>query len=63
MSEAKLIQVIETSTVVGSGSEASPSRRVMEYWTPEGKLLAVNDPLPDDWLDIVEDEKRAAKEQ
>jgi len=42
--EAKVIQVIETKTVVGSGTENDLIRIVAAYWSFEGKLLAFRDP-------------------
>lgn len=41
---ARVIQVIEVRTKVGSGTEKDPNRIVTEYWSLDGKLLAVNDP-------------------
>lgn len=41
---AKAIQVIETLCVRGAGTEESPVRTVVQYWSMEGKLLAENDP-------------------
>lgn len=42
---ARLIQVIETRlTVRGSGkSEEDPIRRVVQYWSVDGELLAERD--------------------
>ena len=42
---AKVIQVIETRSARGSGSENQPIRIVMQYWSLEGDLLAENDPI------------------
>jgi predicted secreted Zn-dependent protease len=43
---ARVIQVIETTLALrGSGkSEADPMRRVTQYWTLDGTLLAEVDP-------------------
>lgn len=41
---AKLITVIETSALRGSGEEEQPLRAVKQYWTLEGKFLAEMDP-------------------
>lgn len=41
---AKVIQVIETDTLRGKGVEGDVYRRVMQYWTFDGELLAENDP-------------------
>ena len=40
---AKIILVIETITLRGSGTEDDPCRNVIQYWSTEGKLLAEND--------------------
>ena len=40
---AKVIQVIETTALRGSGTNEDPSRIVIQYWSLEGKLLAEND--------------------
>lgn len=42
---AKVIQVIETRSARGSGSENQPIRIVIQYWSLEGDLLAENDPI------------------
>ena len=41
----KVIQVIETRSARGSGSENQPIRIVIQYWSLEGDLLAENDPI------------------
>ncbi len=41
---AKLIQVIETSELRGAGVEGNPYRRVMQYFSADGTLLAEVDP-------------------
>lgn len=46
MSQAKLIEVIETTDYRGDGTEADPYRSVVQYWTKDGQLLAENDPTP-----------------
>ena len=46
MSGARVIQVIETYIEVrGSGQKGNPFRKVFQYWTPDGTLLAEADPL------------------
>ena len=42
---AKVIQVIETRSARGSGSENQPIRIVIQYWSLEGDLSAENDPI------------------
>ena len=44
---AKIIEVIEVMRCKGQGTDQDPGRIVTEYWSKEGKLLAVNDPYPD----------------
>lgn len=41
---AKVVQVIEVTTNIGKGTEADPNRVVIELWSLDGNLLAVNDP-------------------
>ena len=42
---AKVISVIVTESIVGSGLDHDdPVRTVKQYWSTDGKLLAVNDP-------------------
>lgn len=40
---ACVIEVIETASIRGSGDEDDPVRRVFQYWSTDGKLLAEND--------------------
>lgn len=42
---AKIIKVIETQSLRGSGTDADKSRMVTQYWSLKGKLLAENDPI------------------
>ena len=41
---AKVIQVIETRSLRGLGTDADMCREVVQYWDFEGNLLAENDP-------------------
>lgn len=41
---AKVIQVIETRSSRGRGTENDLSRQVVQYWSMEGELLAEKDP-------------------
>ena len=43
-SSAKVIQAIEVCTTAGNGSQENPYRRIIEYWSLDGVLLAVMDP-------------------
>lgn len=38
---AKVIQVIETATLEGNGTETDPCRLQKQYWSLDGELLAV----------------------
>lgn len=40
---ARVIQVIETRSIRGTGNEDDPCREVIQYWDLEGNLLAEND--------------------
>lgn len=40
---AKVIQVIETKAMKGSGTNNDPVRIITQYWSTEGKLLAEDD--------------------
>jgi len=42
---ARVIQVIETKAVRGSGEKNQPFRTVIEYWSFDGKKLGEIDPL------------------
>lgn len=41
---AKVIQVIETRSLKGTGIEEDPLRIIVQYWDMDGNLLAVYDP-------------------
>lgn len=41
---SEVIQVIETRREVGTDAEGDPVRIVFEYWSFDGKLLAVQEP-------------------
>lgn len=46
MFNAKLIQVIVTELELrGKGTEGSPLRRITQYWSTDGELLAEKDPF------------------
>jgi hypothetical protein len=40
----KVIEVICTTELSGSGREGSPCREVTKYWSLKGELLAEHDP-------------------
>jgi hypothetical protein len=42
---SKVIEVIETTRMVGKGIVGDPYRRIFEYWTLDGNLLALKDEL------------------
>lgn len=41
---ARVIQVIETRSLRGEGTEADKCREIKQYWDFDGNLLAENDP-------------------
>ena len=41
---ARVIQVIETKSIRGKGTDDDMCRLVTQYWDFKGKLLAENDP-------------------
>ena len=41
---AKVVPVIEVITVIGNGMQENPYTTITEYWSLDGKLLAVRDP-------------------
>jgi hypothetical protein len=46
MFNARVIQVIETGLDLrGKGVEGDPVRRITQYWTLDGELLAEVDPI------------------
>ena len=45
---ARVIQVIETVTLAGDGTDANPVYEVHQYWTLDGDLLAKTDPFSQD---------------
>lgn len=48
---AQVISVIRTESRTGAGTEENPNRIVTQYWSTDGELLAVHDPLIQDaWL-------------
>jgi hypothetical protein len=40
---AKLVEVIEVDVLKGTGTEVNPYRRVKQYWSKAGELLAERD--------------------
>ena len=40
---ARVIQVIETRSCRGDGTQENPCRIVIQYWSLEGKMLAEKD--------------------
>lgn len=45
---ARVIGVIETKSLRGTGSEKDKCRIVVQYWDFKGNLLAENDPFAND---------------
>ena len=58
--EAQVIQVIETKSVRGLGTEKDPARVVTQYWDLDGKFLAEMD--MELCAPLVELEAKAIKE-
>ncbi len=45
MNSAKVIQVIETKSTRGKGTDADPVRQVTQYWDFEGNLIGEKDKI------------------
>lgn len=56
---ARVIQVIETKSLRGLGTEKDPVREVTQYWDFDGKFLAEMD--TEYCLPIIEHETKAVK--
>lgn len=50
----KVVTLIETTTLIGSGSKEDPHRNLVQYWNMEGTLIAETD-------SFLEKEKRATE--
>lgn len=46
----RVIRVIETRAIRGSGTEEDPVREIVQYWDFEGNLLAEHDPEKDEFM-------------
>lgn len=57
---ARVVQVIETVSKRGIGTEKEPARVVTQYWDFEGNLLAEND--PEHCIVIIEHDAKVVKE-
>lgn len=42
---AKVIKVIQTSSLIGRGTKEDPARCIYQYWDLKGNLLASHDTL------------------
>lgn len=51
--EARVIQVIQTKALFGSGTEEDPARYLYQYWDFDGKLLA----SCDEWKEQKEEQE------
>ena len=50
---ARVIQVIETVSLAGDGTDAHPVYEVRQYWSLDGKHLAKSNPFnPDDAVPV-----------
>ena len=45
VNSAKVIQVIQTKSTRGKGTDADPVREVIQYWDFEGNLICEKDSL------------------
>jgi transcriptional regulator with XRE-family HTH domain len=43
--EASLIEGVKVTFTTGQGTESDPSRRATGYWTRDGELIAIIDPI------------------
>lgn len=57
---AKIIQVIETKSIRGLGTEKDPVRDVIQYWDLDGNFLAEMD--IEHCAPIIEHDEKAVKE-
>lgn len=49
---ARVIEVIETRSCRGSGTQEDPYRIVVQYWSLEGELLAEKDDIRENTVSI-----------
>ena len=42
---ARIVEVIETRSLMGEGTESDPCRTVTQYWHRSGVLIATVDPI------------------
>lgn len=60
MRNAKIVKVIEVECVEGKGNMKSVARSVKYYFSLDGKILAKNDPHPEeppfDFISMIEEE-------
>jgi len=54
VNEVSLIQVVRVDSTVGEGVGDNPYRRIIQYWSTEGELLATMD----QWLEEENKKKR-----
>ena len=48
---AKIITVIRTVSITGTGTEDDPVRREISYWKPDGTLIATKEITSSDEID------------
>ena len=41
----EVVSLICVTSVVGTGIDSDPTRRIVEYWTMEGQLVVLLDPI------------------
>ncbi len=48
---ARIVEVIETRSIMGKGTEEDICRVVVQYWHKNGELIATIDPINNDQLE------------
>lgn len=57
--KAKVIYVIKTESLIGSGKEKDPVRTIYQYWNLQGQLLAKYDSYLDDINDSASSDTKS----
>lgn len=58
MANAKIVVLIETTSLRGIGKKEDPSREVKEWWTLDGKLVVERDEWYEEELRTGRDNKK-----
>lgn len=48
VNQAEIVQVIRITLTCGAGTKDDPCRGVVQYWTMDGRRIAVEDPISED---------------